>query len=58
MLGKGLNFYASFKNKEPQKAACDFSSTSKESKIEIFPKDVNATDFAPNEFLYMNFESD
>jgi hypothetical protein len=40
MLGRGLNFYASFKNKGPGKGACDISRSGKVAKIEIFnPKD-------------------
>jgi len=59
MLGRGLNFYASFKNKGPGKGACDISRSGKVAKIEIFNlKDQNEPDFGPHEFLYVNIESD
>lgn len=46
MLGRGVNFYASFKNKEPNKLSNDVSKQGKVSKIEILnPKDENAEDF-------------
>ena len=59
MLGRGVNFYASFKNKEPNKLSNDVSKQGKVSKIEILnPKDENAEDFGQYEFLYVSFESD